>query len=88
MLLDTPVYTLALQPDGRILVGSLSGPLRLNTNGTTDAGFDPRLTNRFIRGTCYTVGVQDDGKILVGGDFKSVTGQSHTNLGRFNADGS
>ena len=88
ILLDTPVYTMALQPDGRILVGSLSGPLRLNTNGTTDAGFDPRLTNRFFRGTCYTVGVQDDGKILVGGDFNSVSGQSHTNLGRFNADGS
>jgi uncharacterized delta-60 repeat protein len=31
--------------------------------------------------------VQSDGKILIGGSFTTVGGQSRTNIGRLNADG-
>jgi uncharacterized delta-60 repeat protein len=92
----SPVYTLALQPDGKILVGSIGSPLRLQTNGTLDPTFDPQLavnrfnpySNAYSPGTCYSIASQEDGKILIGGRFTSVSGQPHTNLVRFNIDGS
>ncbi len=68
---------IALQPDGRIiLVGDLgsyngtpipSGVVRLNADGTIDAGFD--LGSGVGSGTISTVAVQPDGKILLGGNF-------------------
>src|SRR4051812_3570279 len=72
---SSPVYTLVVQPDGKILVGSIYTPQRLQTNGAIDLAFDPRLTNGHNSGLCYTLGVQDDGKILVGGSFTSAQGQ-------------
>jgi len=77
------VYTLALQPDGRILVGNIRPPFRLHTNGTLYPTFNP-----LPQEVCYTIGVQDDGKILLAGDFESIGGQGRTNLGRLNAGGS
>jgi uncharacterized delta-60 repeat protein len=65
------IYTLALQPDGKVLVagnftriGSKNGGgnARLNANGTVDTGFtsaQPDTTN--------SIAVQPDGKILIGG---------------------
>src|SRR2546427_688361 len=35
----------------------------------------------------YSLAVQADGKILVGGGFAMLGGQSRTNIGRLNADG-
>src|SRR5882672_11427448 len=78
------VYTLAVQSDGKILVGSIHSPLRLQTNGEIDATFDAGLP---FSGACYTIAVQDDDKILVGGSFTSAGGQPRTNLARFNPDG-
>jgi uncharacterized delta-60 repeat protein len=88
------VYTIALQSDGKILVGgrftsysgvSSSGIIRLNTNGSVD--------NSFVVGTGFntivnTIALQPDGKILVGGYFTEYSGVSYNNIIRLNDDGS
>ena len=95
------VQALAVQPDGRILVGGQFTTLggggtgttmrnfigRLNADGTLDTTFDPGANNRV-----YAIVVQPDGRILVAGLFTTLggggTGISTRNfLGRLNADG-
>ena len=74
---NSSVYTLSVQGDGKILVGSIRSPIRLHTNGDIDPTFNPDLG---LSGTCYTIAVQDDDKILLGGRFTSASGQPRTNL--------
>jgi uncharacterized delta-60 repeat protein len=85
---------LVVQADGKILVGgaftTLGGQFRnyigrLNTDGTLDTSFNPGVgaTYPYVN----SLAVQADGKILVGGDFTTLGGQSRTNIGRLNADG-
>ena len=91
------VYTLALQPNGKIVVGGdfkyfkkeLSEyVIRLNTDGSKDTSF---ITENRIGSFCeiYNVLVQTDGKIVVGGTFTEFKGQidDQNRLIRFNADG-
>ncbi len=72
------VTSLALQADGKILVGggftSFAGStrnclVRLNTDGSVDNGFLTRAFNNVVN----SLVVQTDGNILVGGDFTSHT---------------
>jgi uncharacterized delta-60 repeat protein len=86
-----PVRALALQADGRILVGGWFTTFanqernhiaRLNADGTLDSGFNPNAN-----GEVCTLAVQPDGKILVGGGFTSMAGQSCERIARLNADG-
>jgi uncharacterized delta-60 repeat protein len=89
------VNALALQPDGKIVVGGSFTALgaqtrnyigRLNADGTLDTGFNPGAS-----GVCapyvYALAVQADGKIIVGGGFTTLGGQTRNCLGRLNADG-
>ena len=85
------VFSLAVQADGKILVGgwftTLGGQTRnyigrLNADGTQDTGFNPGANN-----TVRSLAVQADGKILVGGSFTTLGGQTRNYLGRLNADG-
>jgi len=85
------VNLLAVQPDGKILVGGdfnmLGGQTRhhlarLNGDGTLDLGFDPDLDS-----SVSSMVVQADGNILVGGSFGSVGGQMRHYLARLNGDG-
>jgi uncharacterized delta-60 repeat protein len=85
------VNCLAVQPNGKILVGgsftSLGGQTRnylgrLNLDGTVDGIFNPRAN-----GSVYSLAVQADGKILVGGAFSMLKGQSRDSIGRLNANG-
>jgi hypothetical protein len=81
---------LAVQPDGKILVGSalaitgqttVSNVVRLNTDGDLDPTFTPGpglLQNGRPAGVSALV-VQSDGKILVGGMFTSAGGFARTN---------
>ncbi len=89
-----PVHPVAIQPDGKILVGgnfsTLGGQFlsclgRLNSDGTLDTNFNPLVGGA---GGVYSLALQPDGKILVGGYFTSLGGQSRSNIGRLNADGS
>ncbi|HEY0458779.1 MAG TPA: FG-GAP-like repeat-containing protein [Pyrinomonadaceae bacterium] len=84
-LIGQQVYAVALQADGKILVGGSfqgagsefkPGVRRLNTDGTLDASFP--VTELQNSSTVYEIEVQPDGKILVGGTFR---------LFRLNSDG-
>jgi uncharacterized delta-60 repeat protein len=96
---DAPIYALAIQADGKILVGgqftSLEGDagtpdyiVRLNADGTEDLSF------RAIAGSGFDsyvddIVIQDDGKILVAGWFENYNGANISNgVARLNADGS
>src|SRR6266700_1951701 len=85
------VYSLALQADGKIVVGGVFTGLggqsrnyigRLNADGTLDTSFNPGASNYVS-----SLALQADGRILVGGGFTTLGGQSRTNIGRLNADG-
>ncbi len=96
------ISALAVQPDGKILVGGSFTTLggggtgttprnsigRLNPDGSLDTSFDPGANERI-----GALAVQPDGKILVGGSFTTLggggTGTTPRNaIGRLNPDGS
>lgn len=82
---------LALQPDGKILVGyynnSFAGTCaRLHPDGTRDLGFQqPNVGTWTIPSA---LAVLPDGRILMGGDFATVNGRARRSLARLNPDGS
>ena len=91
----TAVACLAVQPDGKIIVGgsfSQIGGLgrtniaRLNPNGTADTNFHPAVLGGIL---CEVdcLAVQTNGQILVGGKFSSLGDVGRKNLGRLNSDG-
>ena len=86
------VYTIAVQADGKILVGGLFTTIggqtrnriaRLDaTTGLADS-FNPNANN-----VVDSIAVQADGKILVGGDFNgpnSIAGQTRNRIARLDA---
>src|SRR5262245_17221531 len=74
----------ALQKDGRILVGGLFSSVnglsrrnlvRLNADGSADETFvDPQLNGR-----AFALGIKPDGKVLLGGNFFFVGGAGRNN---------
>jgi uncharacterized delta-60 repeat protein len=84
------VYTLAVQSDGKLLVGGSYGGnsgtpgnlARFNPDGTLDTAFNANLN-----GNVHHMLVQADQKILIGGNFTSVGGTTRNRLARLNADG-
>ena len=90
---DDIVYSIAVQPDGKILVGGdfvafTSGGTAITRNhiaridGTTAA---PDSFNPNANGDVYAIAVQADGNILAGGAFtgtNSIGGQSRTHIAR------
>ena len=87
------IRTLALEPDGRILVGGrftsfngtpCDGIVRLNTDGSVDGSFNSGSGN-FTE--VYAVLLQPDGKLLVGGLFESIYGKSCSGLVRLGPNG-
>jgi uncharacterized delta-60 repeat protein len=90
---DGDVYSIALQPDGGILVGgdftefdggSANNMVRLNADGTRDSGFG--IGDGF-NNSVYSIAMQPDGGILVGGFFTEFDGDPANGLARLNADG-
>uniref|UniRef100_C6E257 MBG domain-containing protein n=1 Tax=Geobacter sp. (strain M21) TaxID=443144 RepID=C6E257_GEOSM len=95
---DGSVASVALQPDGKILIGgeftriAKPGPAlpaslrnnaaRLNMDGTLDRGFDPDADLKV-----QVALVQLDGKIFIAGDFNNVAGKPRTKLARFYPEG-
>ncbi len=88
---------LAIQPDGKVLVGGGFGTLagqpcngfgRLNADGTFDSSFNGSASGPEGHGcNVNSIEVQADGKILVGGTFTVLDGEPRSCLGRLNADG-
>jgi len=71
-LIDGPVQSIAVQPDGKVLIagqfrivngGSRGGIARLNTNGTTDFTFMNGLSG--ADGVVSSLALQNDGKVLL-----------------------
>ncbi len=90
------VFSLAVQSDGKILVGGeftrLDGNIRnnigrLNANGSLDTALVSGASGNQGLNAVYGLAVQPDGKILVGGTFNTLAGQGRTNIGRLNVDG-
>jgi uncharacterized delta-60 repeat protein len=87
--------SMALQPDGRVLVAGYYNPVnqhnvgfvaRLNTDGTVDASFQNGMVE--TNGALFTLALQPDGRSLIGGYFTEITGVRRGNFARLNADGS
>lgn len=85
---DVPlgVSALALQPDGKVLVGGLQVWFtRRNADGSVDNGFNPNITGR---DSVVSIALQADGKVLIGGDFNSMHGTNVSyGVARLKADG-
>ena len=92
--LSLGVSIIALQPDGKILIGggfsSFNGTnrgriARLNSTGTLDTTFVPPSGgfSSQVRG----IALQTDGKIIVIGDFSTYGGASAIRVARLNSDG-
>ncbi len=90
--LSSTVLTLAVQSDGRILIGgsfstfgsqTYRGLARLLPDGKLDASFGTVLPNG---STVTALARQPDDKVWVGGRFSGVQGRNH--LVRLNSDGS
>jgi uncharacterized delta-60 repeat protein len=83
------VYAIALQPDGKILVGglftSIGGQQRNNiarldaTTGLADS-CNPNANDLVL-----SIALQADGKILAGGAFSSIGGQARIGIARLDA---
>jgi uncharacterized delta-60 repeat protein len=89
------VYTIAVQPDGKILVGGGFGLFdgiargritRLNADGTPDAGFVVG-DNGFTGGPVWDIAVQLDGKIVVVGNFTAYNGVQQNRIARLSSSG-
>jgi uncharacterized delta-60 repeat protein len=88
------VRILAVQPDGRILIGgefttvnntNRNRIARLNADGSLDSSFDPGTgADNIVR----TVALLPTGQVLVGGLFNSFDGRPSKYLVRLNTDGS
>jgi uncharacterized delta-60 repeat protein len=87
------VIAMALQPDGKVILGGLftnyagstntANLVRLNADGTLDTTFHA-TTN----GAVNCIVLQPNGQILIGGSFTTVYSTSNSYLARLNADGS
>ncbi len=91
-----PVYTVALQADGKVLIGGAfttyngapaNGIARLNPSGSRDATFTGTGVNAGGTTGVSSIGVQPDGKVLLGGTFTTYNGATRNRIVRLNADG-
>ncbi len=84
---SSAVYAMAIQPDGKVLIGGYNKIARLNADGTLDTAFAPSIS---LYDSVYTdsLVLQPDGNILIGGDFSKVNGISRNGIARLNSDGS
>jgi uncharacterized delta-60 repeat protein/uncharacterized repeat protein (TIGR01451 family) len=92
--LNNSVRALALQNDGKLLVGGAftnvpgvnnSFLARLDVDGTVDTNF--LAGRKGVDNFVYAIGVQSDGKIVVGGAFTSVNDTNRQHLARLESNG-
>jgi uncharacterized delta-60 repeat protein len=91
------IYCLALQADGKVLVGGTfnsinetnrNGIARLNANGSLDTSFDPGTGVNGLPPSVYALASQTNGQVLVAGFFSSVNGTNRNQIARLNSNGS
>lgn len=92
---DGKVLTIAVQPDGKVLIGGAfhfvnnvqrGGIARLNTDGTLDRTFG---NNRGFDGTVTCIGLQSTGRIIVSGptSYDNLSKLQYTSFLRLLPDG-
>ena len=80
------ISCLALQSDGKIVVGGNGLLVRVFATGQTDSGFNPPSINS---GSVRSLAIQPDGKIIAGGSFTDVSNiVTQDRLMRVHRDGS
>jgi len=93
---DTGVYSLAIQPDGKILIGgdftrvngaSLFRVARLDTDGKVDPAFQSGTNLNGTYDVVRSLILQPDGKVVIGGDFTSINGVTQNRLARLTSTG-
>ncbi len=91
---NEPVNVVALQADGKILIGgeftqynrtSRGRLARVNADGTLDVSFDPGTGANLA---CSRLALQSDGKVVVVGRFSTFNGTPRKQVARVNSDGS
>ena len=91
---DPLVVALAIQPDGKILIGgefsSVNGTprnyiARLNTDGSLDTDFDP---GSGLNASPQAIALQTNGAVIIGGQFTTVNGATRIRVARLNPNGS
>lgn len=95
------VHAVAVQPDGKILVGGSFGKFagasntfrlaRLNTNGTVDTTFATNYGKTPLDASVFgitTIRVLASGKILIAGGFNNLGTNARRGMARLNTDGS
>lgn len=90
------VYGLALQQDGRILLGGdfasvegvpRRGIARLHASGILDESFDPGSGIEDAFASVFDIAVLEDGRVAIGGDFTVVCGVKLNGVARLQANG-
>jgi uncharacterized delta-60 repeat protein len=84
----TSVYSIAVQPDGKVLVAGQqltvgdARIIRLNADGSLDDSFAADAED-----TVWAVALQPDGTVLIGGQFGSVNNQYRPGIARLTGQG-
>lgn len=95
MIGSTPVYSVLIQADNKILVGgeflfyqglTASKLCRIKQNGDIDTAFVNNLSSGF-NNAIYAIEQLADGKIIVGGDFTIFQGSTCNKMACLNPDG-
>jgi uncharacterized delta-60 repeat protein len=90
------VYTIALQPDGKIVIGggfisyngiARSHIARINPDGSLDTTFDPGTGTGNATYVSATA-LQPDGRIVIVGGFSTYSDVQRNNIARLNSNGS
>ncbi|HWB01978.1 MAG TPA: choice-of-anchor D domain-containing protein [Verrucomicrobiales bacterium] len=82
--LTSPVHSIALRANGRILAGGLNSIAGFNPNGSPDTSF----FSPPVLGDVKCIATQKDGKILIGGTITQVNGKARQGIARLLPDGS
>lgn len=94
---DGPVHSIAVQTDGKIILGgqfrgyngfTQNKIVRLFPDGQRDSTFVTGTGFSIYAVTVNSIVIQQDGKILVGGDFVEYNGIQKNRIVRLNPDGS
>jgi uncharacterized delta-60 repeat protein len=85
-------YSVAVQPDGKVIAAGSFGVVRLLSDGSVDPAF--QLLSSAVEPPLWAgrkvaaVALQPDGKVLVSGNFTNASGAPLPGVMRLNADGS